>query len=117
MAKMPVGMDLKDDILFQLGGPVVTIELNADQLDYAIEAADRWALMEGLSTHDIKDQHKRRNYAVAMATAMLGRIRSKYTSLPGSTGLPGDAPIRMDGEALLRDARLRFEALGCGPYG
>ncbi len=112
-------MDLKDDILFQLGSPVVEIELDANQLDYSIARAERWwseqeKITRGGDVLITIRERKIRSYAVATATMILGRIRSKYTVLPGS-GTGGDS--RMDGEILLSDARMRFEALSCGPYG
>jgi hypothetical protein len=97
---------LAKHIQTELGAPVIEIELTKEQIDHCIDRADFW--VESTGGGDLV----RRRYASAMAKLILGRIRSKYTSIPG----PGD-DMSMDGRGLITDASSEFTFLGAGPYG
>jgi hypothetical protein len=96
------------DIHIQLGSGVVTVELSDEQIEYSIDRAMRWGREQ---VPPVSSRPRIREYAIATATMILGRIRTKFNEIQeGTSTLAG-------GELLLEDARTRFISIGCGPYG
>lgn len=73
--------ELVKKIRFQLGEPILTVELNDQQILYCIDdAAGYWTLL-GKQTESVKEFWIER-YAYCLALEMLGIVRMKYESIP-----------------------------------
>lgn len=94
---------VKDYVLMMLGAPVIKIELDKTQLDMCvstvIEEISQIIEERAFVGYSSKIFSLLQDGTLAMAMIMLGRIRSKYESVPG----PGDAPIRLDGKTLVAE--------------
>ena len=95
---------LRDFVLMMLGAPVNTIELNEEQVEtcinYGIQALES-SIGEKLSEDfELDDEGKNllQISSLAFAKIALGRIRSKFDSVPGS-----GSGLKLDGKALLRE--------------
>lgn len=103
---MPLHLDyeeIRKFIRIMLGDPVVKIELTDDQLDAAIKNAFDYVLhacgdeLEGKDCHHIAILT--REGALIFAKEILGRIRAKYETVPGTKG-----ECKLDGKVLLAEA-------------
>lgn len=98
---------VKDYTLLMLGVPVVKVELDDQQIDFAynstLELFNEIARGKGLASISdlgVNAINAFQSIALAKATIMLGRIRSKWNPVPGPEG-----DIHMDGSALVEEGK------------
>lgn len=99
--------EIYDSILLMLGAPIVKIELDESQIDYAIKVAEE--IIE-----DRRNKSYRKNVSIeeystilkdlslAKAKNILGRIRSKHIPLPSGM---------MDGASLIAESNYDMEII------
>lgn len=102
---------LYDYILLMLGAPVVKIELDKAQLELCFELAKKH-LSVPVPDPEKLDETQTKRYELLLregslihAKMILGRIRSKFKSVPG----PGKKDLLLDGPALLTEAHWQLE--------
>ena len=88
-------MDPKEFVLLMLGAPVVKVELSSQQLeaihDYVTMVVGKYEVPEAKKEVFII------NGILAHSKYVLGRIRSKYQTVPG----PNDTQVALDGQQLV----------------